>query len=79
MKTCKRYVGQADCGLFDSQDRMEQIKAMGDPLAGLECVMDWTIFSPVLDRIPRVEAWGPGGRPAYQPLLMFKILVIPSL
>jgi IS5 family transposase len=79
MKTHSRYIRAAALGLFDSTDRLDQIRGMGDPLAALETVMDWTIFTPVLDRIPRVEPRGPGGRPAYAPLLMFKILVVQSL
>ena len=79
LKTHKRYIGPAACGLFDSQNRLEQIKNMGDPLAGLDAVMDWTIFSPVLERLPRVEPKGPGGRPAYAPRVMFNILVLQSL
>ena len=66
-------------GLFDAQDRLEQIRQLGDPLAALEAVMDWTIFLPVLARIPRAEPKAPGGRPAYAPLLLFKILVLQSL
>ena len=53
--------------------------AMGDPLAALDKVMDWTIFMPVLDQMPQPEAKGPGGRPLDPPLFMFKILVIQSL
>ena len=41
--------------------------------------MDWTIFAPVLARIPRAEPKAPGGRPAYPPLLLLKILVLQSL
>jgi IS5 family transposase len=52
---------------------------MGDPLAALNAVMDWTIFVPVLARLPRAEPKAPGGRPAYAPLMMFKILVLQSL
>lgn len=79
MKTHSRHMKPAALGLFDSTYRLEQIQRMGDPLSALETVMDWTIFTPVLDRIPRVEPRGPGGRPAYAPLLMFKILVVQSL
>lgn len=79
MKTPVRYIKAAAPGLFDSSDRLEQLHKMGDPLAALESVMDWSIFTPVLERIPRVEPKGPGGRPAYAPLLMFKILVVQSL
>jgi len=52
--------------------------AWATPLAALDAVLDWAIFTPVLERIPRVEPKGPGGRPAYEPLLMFKILIIQS-
>ena len=79
MRTCKRYIEPAENGLFDSQNRLEQIHRMGDALAALDAVLDWAIFTPVLERIPRVEPKGPGGRPAYEPLLMFKILIIQSL
>jgi IS5 family transposase len=79
MKTHSRYIKSAALGLFDSTDRLEQIRAMGDPLYALDGVMDWTIFGPVVDRIPRAEPRGPGGRPAFHPLLMFKILVLQSL
>ena len=79
MKTPMAYIQPADLGLFDAQNRREQIQKMGDPLAALDAVMDWTIFVPVLERIPRAEPKAPGGRPAYEPLRMFKILVLQSL
>src|SRR5215207_9415147 len=79
MKAPKGYIRPAVLGLFDSHNRLAQIQDMGDPLAALEAVMDWTIFVPVLERIPRAEPKAPGGRPAFEPLRMFKILVIQSL
>jgi IS5 family transposase len=79
MKTPMAYIQPAALGLFDAQNRREQIQKMGDPLAALDAVMDWTIFVPVLKRIPRAEPKAPGGRPAYEPLRMFKILVLQSL
>jgi len=79
MNTAKRYVAPAPAGLFDTEFRMEEIQRMGDPLSRLEEIMDWDVFSPVLDRIPRVEPKGPGGRPAFPPMFMLKILVLQSL
>lgn len=52
---------------------------MGDPLTRLDEVVDWTIFQPVLDCLPRPEPKGPGGRPAFCPLIMFKAMVIANL
>lgn len=78
-KNSRRYVKIAERGLFDAMDRMAQIDAMGDPLANLNRIMNWEIFVPVLDRIPRKEPKGPGGRPPFNPMFMFRILVLQSL
>jgi IS5 family transposase len=79
MKAHKGYIQPAALGLFDAQNRLAQIRDMGDPLFALGAVMDWTIFLPVLELIPSAAPKAPGGRPAYEPLMMFKILVIQSL
>ena len=52
---------------------------MSDPLAALAAAMDWDIFTPVLERMPRAEPRGLGGHPAHAPAMMFKILVLQSL
>ena len=52
---------------------------MGDPLARLDEVVDWTLFDAVFARIPRVEPKGLGGRPSFAPAMMFKALVIANL
>lgn len=52
---------------------------MGDPLARLDEVVDWSLFNPVFERLEKPAPKAPGGRPAYMPLLMFKALVIQSL
>jgi transposase, IS5 family len=80
MKTVpKRYVGPSERGLFDAMDRLSQIDSMGDPLGNLMAMMDWEIFRPVLDRIPVAERKGPGGRPGFEPMFMFKILVLQNI
>src|ERR1017187_2767001 len=79
MKAPSRYLQPVAPGLFDTPHRLAQLQQMGDPLAPLNAVMDWTIFVPVLARIPRAEPKAPGGRPAYPPLTLFKILGLQSL
>jgi transposase, IS5 family len=79
MKAPKRYIEASERGLFDAMDRLSQIDSMGDPLANLNVIMDWHIFQPVLDRLPRDEAKGPGGRPGFYPMFMFKVLILQSL
>lgn len=79
MATEKRYIEGAQPGLFDSMERLAQIDKMGDPLANLNAIMDWEIFQPVLDRLPKAEPKAPGGRPPFRPIFMFRILVLQSL
>ncbi len=74
-----KYIEPNESGLFDKASRLEELNALGDPLARLDEVMDWTLFEPVFERIPKAEPKGLGGRPAFHPLLMFKALVIQSL
>jgi len=74
-----RYVQSRAPGLFDASERLEELHELGDPLARLDEFIDWTLFLPVLERLPRRAPKGPGGRPAYPPLLMFKALVMQSL
>ena len=65
MRTPSGSIQPGALGWFDAQHRLEQIQNLGDPLAALDAVMDWTIFVPVLARLPRAEPKAPGGRPAY--------------
>jgi IS5 family transposase len=64
---------------FDEENRLERLTKLGDTLEQLNGIVKWNIFTPVLDRaIPR-EDKGKGGRPPFDNLLMFKILVIKRL
>ncbi len=66
-------------GLFDLTDHLARLSAMGDPLEVLERHVDFEVFRPVL-----VEALGygerpKGGRPPYDAVVMFKVLVLASM
>jgi IS5 family transposase len=74
-----KFLSQKSSGFFDRSDRLNDLLELGDPLARLDSVIDWTCFEPVLARLPVATPKGPGGRPAYAPLFMFKVLVIQSL
>ena len=71
-----KYIKPNECGLFDKAMRLEELHGMGDPLARLDEVVDWGLFDPVFQCIPKVEPKAPGGRPAFAPAMMFKALVI---
>lgn len=63
-------------GFFDDVTRLASLSAQGDPLEKLAGRIDWQVFVPILRRALRKEAKGPGGRPSYDVLLMFKILIL---
>ena len=69
-------VSQTTPGFFDDVTRLDSLSAQGDPLEKLAVRIDWRIFVPILDMALRKEAKGPGGRPSYDSLLMFKILIL---
>ena len=63
-------------GLFDEENRLEKLSQLGDSLVRLNSVIQWEIFRPVLEEALRKEPKGAGGRPPYDSLLMFKILIL---
>lgn len=66
-------------GFFDLDNRLQQLEALGDPLPKLNEIVDWEGFRPVLMKIRQTPAKGPGGRPPYDVVLMFKVLVLQHL
>lgn len=66
-------------GFFDENDRLKELSQLGDPLEKLNKVIDWESFRHSLNKIFKKEAKGPGGRPPYDYLLMFKVLILQRL
>jgi transposase len=52
---------------------------MGDPLERLNLYIDWEQFREILTRTLRKEPKGPGGRPPFDCVMMFKILILQRL
>jgi len=67
---------QRSAGLFDEQFKLERISKLGDPLERLDKAIDWKIFRSTLNTHLRLEGSGRGGRPAFDYVLMFKILIL---
>jgi len=64
---------------FDKSKRLDKLTKLGDVLNLLNEIVNWHIFVPILDKaIPRVKS-DKGGRPPFDNLLMFKVLVIKRL
>jgi IS5 family transposase len=68
-------------GLFDAEFRLRKLDGIGDPLQKLSKGINWERFRPLLDRgfAKDDPAKGPGGRPPYDNMLRFKVLVLQSL
>jgi IS5 family transposase len=63
-------------GLFDEEYRLEKLTKKKDPLMRLKEEINWKIFRPILDNVFAKEPKGKGGRPPFDYLLMFKIVIL---
>jgi IS5 family transposase len=63
-------------GLFDEEFRLTKLSKQGDPLLLLKKKINWEVFRPLLEGIFKKEDKGIGGRPPFEYLLMFKILIL---
>lgn len=63
-------------GFWDESLRLEKLSQLGDSLERLNKVINWEIFRPTLNKVFQKEAKGAGGRPPFDYVLMFKILVL---
>jgi hypothetical protein len=69
--------GQA--GFFDADERLRALSAAGDPLERLRAVVKFEALRAGLETaLPRADR-SRGGRPPYDAVLMFRILVLQTL
>lgn len=66
-------------GFFDMDNRLRDISMFGDPLERIAEVVDFEIFRKDLESALDFGDQSKGGRPAYDAILMFKILVLQAL
>src|SRR5215210_2765872 len=66
--------GQA--GFFDVDERLKELSAKGDDLERLNAIVDFEVFRPDLARaVPRSDG-SKGGRPPFDHVFMWKILIL---
>ena len=63
-------------GFFDVEERLQRLSDFGDQLEAYAAVVDFEIFRSDLEAALGYSDGAKGGRPLYDPVLMFKILVI---
>jgi IS5 family transposase len=66
-------------GFFDMADRLQQLSAKGDDLERIAQAVDFEMFRAELDRaVPRSDG-SKGGRPSFDRVLMFKVLLLQAM
>lgn len=63
-------------GLFDYEYQLELINQHKPPLQKLNSVIDWGMFRLSIEEALMIEPRGLGGRPPFDRLMMFKILIL---
>jgi len=72
----KRFKRHKSLGLFDQDFRLEKLTKLGDPLARLNKGVEFEMFRKFLEEHLIKTTKGKGGRPPYDYVLMFKILIL---
>jgi len=66
-------------GFFDENNRLEDLSRLGDPLEKLSKHIAWENIRETLNEALKKEHKGLGGRPPFDYVLMFKILILQKL
>ena len=64
---------------FDTEERLKKLDQHGDPLKAINEVVDWHVFPPILTKGLKIARKTKAGRPSYDALLMFKMVILQSL
>jgi len=66
-------------GFFDFDERLAELSAKGDNLERVKALVDFEMFRPALEAaVPRADR-SKGGRPPFDRVLMFKVLVLQAM
>ncbi|WP_249212885.1 IS5 family transposase [Acetobacter thailandicus] len=66
-------------GFFDVKERLARLSGLGDQLEAFSRIVDFETFRPDLEKALAYSDGSKGGRPPFDPVLMFKILLIQTL
>ncbi|KXV69344.1 IS5 family transposase [Acetobacter cerevisiae] len=66
-------------GFFDVEERLARVSGFGDQLEAFSRTVDFEVFRADLEKALAYSDESKGGRPPFDPVLMFKILMIQTL
>jgi len=72
----KKFKRHRDYGFWDQDIRMSKLSQLGDPLEKLNEGINFEMFRSLLEDKLTAEPNGVGGRPPYDYVLMFKIMIL---
>lgn len=70
-----RHKSSGTTSLFSEQYRLEKLSKQGDPLERLDKVVEWEYFRETIEKVRKKKMVNAGPKP-YDPILMFKILIL---
>jgi IS5 family transposase len=70
---------QGQRGFWDVEDRLKELSSEGDPLERLGKTVDFELFRPALGEALGRSDPSKGGRPGFDPVLKFKMLVLGAM
>jgi len=71
----RKYKKSGTTSLFSEDYRLDKLSKQGDPLERLNKVIEWEYFRETIEKIYKKKMVNAGPKP-YNPLLMFKILIL---
>lgn len=72
----RRTLRPNDPSLFDYQDHVDRLSEQTTPLDALNSVIDWQAFAPLINKAFKKQRQNKGGRPSFDVVFMFKVLVL---
>src|SRR3954468_17563082 len=66
-------------GFFDVEERLRELSAKGDDLERVKALVDFEIFRPALEAAVSRADRSKGGRPPFDHVLMFKVLILQAI
>ena len=66
-------------GFFDVDDRLAELSAKGDDLERVKALVDFELFRPALETAVARADRSKGGRPPFDHVLMFKVLILQAM